>query len=503
MTSVAMITANPAADEARRRGLRRMRTVAVGLLLLAAVVYLLTPRDGGGFLGFVNAGAEASMVGAIADWFAVTALFKHPLGLPIPHTALVPKRKDELGRSLEEFFGENFLQEGIIRERVSAARISGRVGEWAAQPDNARRVVDEVAEVASIGLAKVGDRQVAELVESVLVPRFRAEPIAPLLGTFVIEMVRDDLHHGVVDLALAELHDWLVENPDTVRAVLTERAPWWAPDRLNDAVTTRIHTETVRWVADIRDDPHHRARSAIDSMLGQLGQDLLFDPDTQARAEGLKNRLLDHPQFTTTGISLWNALRNALLAALRDPRRRAARAAAGGADHVRGTAHRRRGAASSARRRRGRRGGLRRRAVRRRADDRHHHHHRALGRPRGGAADRAPRGAGPAVHPDQRHDRGRPGRRADPHRGGAAVSAAPFDVPIRDGSIRLGQFLKLANLVESGADAKPLVQAGRVRVNGEVETRRGRQLRVDDVVELAGRSARVVDAEGFADDLPW
>ncbi len=319
MTTVAMITANPAADEERRRGLRRMRTLAVGLLLLAAVVYLLTIKEDTGVLGFVNAGAEASMVGAIADWFAVTALFKHPLGLPVPHTALVPKRKDELGRSLEEFFGENFLQEGIVRERVGAARISGRVGEWAAQPDNARRVVDEVAEVASIGLAKVGDRQVAELVESVLVPRFRAEPIAPLLGTFVIEMVRDDLHHGVVDLALTELHDWLVENPDTVRAVLTERAPWWAPDRLNDAVTTRIHTETVRWVADIRDDPHHRARSAIDSMLGQLGQDLLFDPDTQARAEGLKNRLLDHPQFTTTGISLWNALRNSLLAALRDP----------------------------------------------------------------------------------------------------------------------------------------------------------------------------------------
>jgi uncharacterized membrane-anchored protein YjiN (DUF445 family) len=318
MTSVTMITPNPAADEARRQGLRRMRTVAVGLLVLAAVVYLLT-RDREGVLGFVNAGAEASMVGAVADWFAVTALFKHPLGVPIPHTALIPKRKDDLGRSLEEFFGENFLQESIIRERVASAVISRRVGEWAAQPDNARRVVDEIAEVASIGLSKVGDRQIAELVESVLVPRFRAEPIAPLLGTFVVEMVRDDLHHGVVDLALAELHDWLVENPDTVRAVLTERAPWWAPDRLNEAVTTRIHTETVRWVADIRDDPLHRARGALDSMLAQLGQDLLFDPDTRARAEGLKNRLLDHPQFTTTGISLWNALRNALLAALRDP----------------------------------------------------------------------------------------------------------------------------------------------------------------------------------------
>src|SRR6187200_2762762 len=121
--TAALITPDPAADEARRRGLRRMRTVAVSLLGFAALVYVAT-LGRHGFLGFVNAGAEASMVGAIADWFAVTALFKHPLGLPIPHTALIPKRKDDLGRGLEQFVGENFLQEGIIRERVAAATVS-------------------------------------------------------------------------------------------------------------------------------------------------------------------------------------------------------------------------------------------------------------------------------------------------------------------------------------------------------------------------------------------
>jgi uncharacterized membrane-anchored protein YjiN (DUF445 family) len=317
--TLTMITANPAADEERRRGLRRMRTLAVGLLVAAAAVYVVT-LDAEGFWGFVNAGAEASMVGAIADWFAVTALFKHPLGLPIPHTALVPKRKDELGKGLEEFFGENFLQEAVIRDRVAAAAVSQRLGEWLADPAHARRVVDELAEVATIGLGKVRDDHVADLVESVLVPRFREEPIAPLLGSFVVEVVRDDLHHGVVDLALEELHRWLVENPETFAEVLSERAPWWAPPRLNEAVTGRIHTEAVRWLADIRDDPRHHAREALDSMLGQLGQDLLFDPGTQARAEALKERLLDHPQFTATGISLWNALRRALLGGLRDPR---------------------------------------------------------------------------------------------------------------------------------------------------------------------------------------
>ena len=315
---VSLITPDPGADEARRRGLRQMRTVAVGLLVLAACVYVATlGRDG--FWGFVNAGAEASMVGAIADWFAVTALFKHPLGLPIPHTALVPRRKDELGKGLQEFVGENFLQEDIIRERVAAATISARVGEWLGEEAHARRVVDEFAEVAVIALGKVRDDHVADLVTQALVPRFREEPISPLLGTTLMEVLRDDLHHGLVDLAVDELHSWLVDNPDTFTRVLEERAPWWAPPKLNDAVTSRLHVQALAWLEDIRDDPHHRAREALDSMLGQLAHDLLNDAETQRRTEGLKERLLDHPQVVATAISLWKAMRSALLGSIQDP----------------------------------------------------------------------------------------------------------------------------------------------------------------------------------------
>ncbi|MDT0200941.1 DUF445 domain-containing protein [Nocardioides sp. AE5] len=315
MTS--MITPGVENDEARLRALRRMQGVALGLLVLAAVVYVLT-RDQDGFLGFVNAGAEASMVGAIADWFAVTALFRHPLGLPIPHTALIPRRKDDLGRGLEEFVGENFMAADIVRERVLAAEPTRRIGAWLADPAHARKVTDEVTEVAAVALGKVRDEHIVEVVEAVLVPRFREEPISPILGTFVTEAVRDDLHHGLVDLALEELHGWLVENHDTFTEVLGERAPTWVPPRINEAVTNRLHAEAVRWLADIRSDPDHRARRALDSMLAQLGQDLLFNPSTQERAENLKLRLLDHPQFAATGISLWKALRNALLGALQD-----------------------------------------------------------------------------------------------------------------------------------------------------------------------------------------
>ncbi len=308
---------DPSLDQSRRAGLRRMRTLAVSLLLLAAAVYLLT-LDRDGFWGFVNAGAEASMVGAIADWFAVTALFKHPLGVPVPHTALIPNRKDELGRSLEEFVGSNFLQEGIIRDRLAHAKVSERVGHWLAVTDNSKRVVDEVATVLRLGLDRVRDEDLAALVQDALLPRFREEPISPIAGSLLEEIVLDGAHHGLVDLVLEEGHRWLLENEETFTEVVGERAPWWSPQALNERVTHRLWVEAVAWVDDIRQDPYHHARTALDSVLAKLAQDLLHDEATQERAERLKERILDHPQVVVTATSLWNSFRAALVKALAD-----------------------------------------------------------------------------------------------------------------------------------------------------------------------------------------
>lgn len=305
------------ADEIRRVGLRRMRTLAVSLLLLAAVVYLLTLGEDG-FLGFVNAGAEASMVGAIADWFAVTALFKHPLGIPVPHTALVPRRKDDLGRSLQEFVGANFLQEQVIRERLAMTRVGDRVGHWLVEPENGKRVVDEVATVLHVGLSNIDDQDVTALVRDAVLPRFSDEPISPVAGSLLQEIVADGAHHGLVDLALEEAHRWLVENEETFTEVVGERAPWWSPPALNERVTHRLHVEVVAWVDDIRQDPYHHARTALDAFLAQLADDLLHDAEAQERAERLKERVLDHPQVLVTVTSLWSSFRTALLSALAD-----------------------------------------------------------------------------------------------------------------------------------------------------------------------------------------
>ena len=315
--ALSMMNSDPVLEDERRAALRRMRSIAVGLLVLAAAVYLVT-RDQDGFLGFVNAGAEASMVGAIADWFAVVALFKHPLGVPVPHTALVSKRKDLFAKGLEEFVSENFMQEGIIRDRVLGAEPARNAGIWISSEKNARRVVVEGADLLRIGLERIRDEDIAEFINAVLVPRFLEEPVSPLVGSLLHEVVTDGAHHGVVDLLLEESHRWLAGNEGTFYDVVAERAPWWAPEALNEKVIHRLHAEMVDWLDEIRHDPDHRSRLALDDLLHELAEGLLHDPDTIERMERFKERVLGHPQVSVTFISLWNALRRAFVAALGD-----------------------------------------------------------------------------------------------------------------------------------------------------------------------------------------
>ncbi|MFT4298716.1 MAG: DUF445 domain-containing protein [Aeromicrobium sp.] len=306
-----------AKDAERRRSLRRMRLVATSLLVVTAVIFVLT-RDAEGALGYVNAAAEAAMVGALADWFAVTALFKHPLGLPIPHTAIIPKRKESLGESLQDFVADNFLQPQVVRERVLAVGVAERVGAWVLEPGHAERLVRAGSRIVAHGLDRISDDDVAALVRDVIVPKLSTEPLGPAAGQMLAEVVADRAHTGVVDLVTDELHRWLVSNEAEVTSIVEQRAPWWTPQWVDERVAARLHLEAVRWVAEVRDDPQHRARAAFDDWLGQLAHDLQFHGPTRERAERLKERVLAQPQVIATSISLWTSLKAVLVEALTD-----------------------------------------------------------------------------------------------------------------------------------------------------------------------------------------
>ena len=295
-----------------------MKTLAGGLLAFAAVVYALT-LNRNGFLGYVNAGAEASMVGAVADWFAVTALFKHPLGLPIPHTAIIPTRKDALGRSLQEFVATNFLAEEVVRVRLERAQVARRVGAWLSDPGHATRVTAELSSLARGAMTVMRDEQVVTVLESIVLRRARLRPWGPPAGRLLERVVADGAHRRLVDVAADSLHDWLVEHEEVVLRLVIERAPVWTPSWLDLRVAKRAYAEALQLVGDTRDDPDHRVRKAIDGMLSQLAHDLQVDPQTMARADAFRDGLLDHPDVRSAVQALWKTVRAVLEEAIEDP----------------------------------------------------------------------------------------------------------------------------------------------------------------------------------------
>lgn len=302
-------------DLERRAGLRRMRTIATSLLVLAAIVFAVTHgRDGA--WGYVNAAAEAAMVGAIADWFAVTALFRHPLRLPIPHTALIPKKKDQLAASLQDFVAENFLREDVIRDRIGAAAPAERVARWIGTPGRAHRIVDEGSRVASDLLSRVKEDDVRAVITELIVPRMVDEPLSPAMGQLLGEVLDEGAHTGIVDLGLDELCAWLERHPERITDLIKQRAPDWSPRWANTLVADKLFREALSWVEDIRDDPRHDVRRTMDLWLVQLAADLQHDPDTMERAERLKERLLTQPKAATSAVRLWDSFRRGLVEAL-------------------------------------------------------------------------------------------------------------------------------------------------------------------------------------------
>ncbi len=298
-----------------------MKAVATGFLLGAIGLYVLArwqEGHGAAWAAYLGAAAQAAMVGALADWFAVTALFRHPLGLPIPHTAIIPHRKEALGRSLGDFVGENFLSEQVIRARLRAIGLTGRLGGWLAEEKNADRVTREAAGLLRGVLAVLRDDDLQAVLSRTVNRWLNEQPIGPVAGRVLARFVADDGHRPLVDLIARRAVAWLEEHPDAIERTVTGEAPMWTPRFVDERVARRIHKELVRFAAAVRDEPNHQARAAIDAFLADFAEQLSSDPPTLAQAEKFKQELINHREVQRLVGSSWQALRSMIVSAAED-----------------------------------------------------------------------------------------------------------------------------------------------------------------------------------------
>ncbi len=276
-------------EVAQRRDLRRMKARATALLVAAGAVFvaarLLEDRHHG--WGFLRATAEAAMVGGLADWFAVTALFRRPLGLPIPHTALIPTRKDALGKSLGNFVEHNFLAGDAVIERLRAAQISARLAAWLVSPGNAATVSRHTAAALAGASDVLADDELAAALEQAVVERLRQVDVAPLAGKALSVATAEGRHRPLIDSALVGALHFVDEQREQLRTRFARESPWWVPEQIDDRIFTKLYSGLRAFLLEVSDTPNHPVRRHLDQRLEELVERLQSDPALGRRVEGL------------------------------------------------------------------------------------------------------------------------------------------------------------------------------------------------------------------------
>ena len=302
---------SPEVEAERRRVLRNHKIFVTGLLVVAAVIFLACSwwqsQPGGApvWVGYVRAAAEAGMVGGLADWFAVTALFRHPMRLPIPHTALIPRKKDQLGQALSEFVGENFLNAELITEKVRKANIPEKLGAWLSQPENAEKVSREAGRLTANALRALDPADAEALIQSQLIDRFTDPQWGPPTGRVLADLIEDGRTEPVVQEVVTWVHRKVTGMEDQVVSLIDDRMPQWAPKFAKDLVGAKVYKELVGFTAAVASDPEHEARHAIRRFLGDLADDLQHDPSMIARVEGIKHDLLGSTPVRGAAAAIW------------------------------------------------------------------------------------------------------------------------------------------------------------------------------------------------------
>ena len=300
--------------EERQRNLERMKRRATGLLVLMGVIFLVTRAYEPMYpwLGYIRATAEASMVGGIADWFAITALFRHPLNIPIPHTAIIPSRKDRIGRSLGNFVQNNFLSPEVLAAKLRAAQISRRAADWLSHPDNAQKASQQVASMLRSASAVIRDEDVHSLLDRSVVDPLRRMPIAPVLAKGLALLTVDNRHQQLLDRVIQGITRLVAENEALIRDRIREESPWWVPEIVDDRIHAKVLGGIERTLFEVGADPDHELRHQFDELLADWIVQLQDSPEVIARAEAIKEQVLDPETSGRLAASLWQELKETL-----------------------------------------------------------------------------------------------------------------------------------------------------------------------------------------------
>lgn len=311
-------------DAAKRRDLRRMKVLATSFLVAATVVYLYCrwqeSRGAGAWVGYVRAGAEAGMVGALADWFAVTALFRRPMGLPIPHTAIIKRKKDQLGDALSNFVGQNFLAPEVVVSKVQSAQIPFRLGAWMAEPDNAERVAAETATILRAVVDVVRDEDVQEIIDNTIVRRLAEPQWGPPIGRVLAELLRENRQLPLIDLLAERAHQWALGSQDTIERVVVRDSPSWSPKFVDQMLGEKIYRELVEFTWKVRSNPDHELRHAADRFLQDFADDLQNDPVTMAKAEKVKAEIMNREEVSNLAAATWKVAKRLIMESVDNPR---------------------------------------------------------------------------------------------------------------------------------------------------------------------------------------
>ncbi len=311
-------------DNERRIQLRSMRIFATSLLGGMAVLFVVGTlyESQMPWLGFVRAFSEAAMVGALADWFAVSALFRHPFGLPIPHTAIIPMNKDRIGESLGNFVEKNFLSVEIVSEKLRSTDIARIAGGWLAKQSNAEGLAERIVSAIPSILHAFDDEAIHRLIRETITERIKAIEVAPLAGTILNALTANNRHQGLLDEAIKLSVRLLEENKVAIREKIKEDSPWYIPGFVDNKIYEKILTTAETTLSAVSTNPHHELRTKFHRSVQEFIYRLRTSDEYRDKGEELKTALLEHPVLQQYFSSLWIDLKALILRDVYDPHSR-------------------------------------------------------------------------------------------------------------------------------------------------------------------------------------